>query len=318
LAAICALALGGEWFARSVLGLGDPPLSITHPRIEYMYAPNQDVLRFGKRFLINGYGMRSAPFAVRKGPDELRVLVFGDSVVNGGNLRDHDDLATTLLTYDLLPVAGGKKVVVGNVSAGSWGPGNWLAYSQTYGFFDADVVVLVASSHDVGDNPTFAPLDPNTHPTKKPLLALTEGMTRYLPRYLPAFLIGQPAPEGGATQASPTITDRNRAQGLDDLRTFLLAARDSGAAVLVVQWPEREEVAAGVPEDGFADLTGLARELGMKNIVAAPSVAAALDQGHSVYRDNIHPNDEGQKVLADLLRRELEPLIRGTKKPVEP
>ena len=190
LAAICALLLAGEWFARSVLGLGDPPLSITHPRIEYLYAPNQDVRRFGKRFLVNDYSMRSAPLAARKGADERRVLVFGDSVVNGGNLTNHQDLATTRLAHDLRPFAGGNKVVVGNVSAGSWGPGNWLAYSQAYGFFEADVVVLVASSHDVTDNPTFAPLDPNTHPTKKPLLALTEGLTRYLPRYLPAFLLG--------------------------------------------------------------------------------------------------------------------------------
>ena len=37
LAAVCLLAVGGEWYARSVLGLGDPPLSITHPRIEYLY-----------------------------------------------------------------------------------------------------------------------------------------------------------------------------------------------------------------------------------------------------------------------------------------
>ena len=33
LAAICALLLAGEWFARAALGLGDPPLSITHQRI---------------------------------------------------------------------------------------------------------------------------------------------------------------------------------------------------------------------------------------------------------------------------------------------
>ena len=59
LAAVCLLAVGGEWFARSVLGLGDPPLSITHPRIEYLYVPNQDVQRFGKRFLVNDYSMRS-------------------------------------------------------------------------------------------------------------------------------------------------------------------------------------------------------------------------------------------------------------------
>ena len=59
LAAVCLLAVGGEWFARSVLGLGDPPLSIRHPRIEYLYVPNQDVQRFGKRFLVNDYSMRS-------------------------------------------------------------------------------------------------------------------------------------------------------------------------------------------------------------------------------------------------------------------
>ena len=41
LAAICALLLAGEWFARDALGLGDPPLSITHPRIEYLYAPGK-------------------------------------------------------------------------------------------------------------------------------------------------------------------------------------------------------------------------------------------------------------------------------------
>ena len=41
LAVICAPLLAGEWFARSVLGLGDPPLSITHPRIEYLYAPGK-------------------------------------------------------------------------------------------------------------------------------------------------------------------------------------------------------------------------------------------------------------------------------------
>ena len=304
LGAVCLLAVGGEWFARSVLGLGDPPLSITHPRIEYLYVPNQDVQRFGKRFLVNDYSMRSAPFAARKGADERRVLVFGDSVVNGGNLTDHQDLATTRLAHDLLPFAGGNKVVVGNVSAGSWGPGNWLAYSQAYGFFEADVVVLVASSHDVTDNPTFAPLDPNTHPTKKPLLALTEGLTRYLPRYLPAFLRG-----GTTNEGKREPTEQDRARGLADLRAFLLAARASGAAVVLVQWPERGEVTAGVPTGGFADLTELASELGVRNVVAAPAVAAALAQGRALYRDKIHPNDEGQQLLADVLLRELSPLM---------
>lgn len=63
-----------------------------------------------------------------------------------------------------------------------------------------------------------------------------------------------------------------------------------------------------MPADGFADLTDLAGELGVRNVVAAPAVAAALARGRAPYRDKIHPNDEGQQLLADVLLRELSPL----------
>ena len=118
---------------------------------------------------------------------------------------------------------------------------------------------------------------------------------------------------GGTTEVKPVQTDRDRVQGLADLRAFLLAARDVGAAVVLVQWPERDEVAAGVPADGFADLTELASELGVRNVVVAPAVAAALAQGRAPYRDKIHPNDEGQQILADVLLRELSPLMSAAR-----
>ena len=41
----------GEIFARYYLGLGTPPLSVTHPTIEYMLKPNQDVYRFGNHII---------------------------------------------------------------------------------------------------------------------------------------------------------------------------------------------------------------------------------------------------------------------------
>jgi hypothetical protein len=152
---------------------------MTHPSIEYLYQPNQDVRRFGNRILINAYGMRSPDFpALKQDPDERRILVFGDSVLNGGAQTDHEALATSILSRQLADVWH-KPLVVGNVSAGSWGPGNWLAYAREYGLFDADAVVLVMSSHDTADNPTFAPLNPNTHPTECPWTAVGEGLTRY-------------------------------------------------------------------------------------------------------------------------------------------
>jgi hypothetical protein len=76
---VCLVA-AGEWFARVQLGLGNPPLSVAHPTIEYLFKPNQDVRRFDNRVRINAYGMRSEDFPASKPQDEFRVLVFGDSV----------------------------------------------------------------------------------------------------------------------------------------------------------------------------------------------------------------------------------------------
>ena len=179
--------ISGELIARYALGLGNPPLSTSHETIEYLYQPNQDVSRFGNRFLVNQYGMRSETFPPEKQSSaETRIMVFGDSVINGGNLTDHSNLATTLLQNELSQ-SSSNPVIVGNISAGSWGPGNWLAYAKEYGFFEADIVVLQISSHDWKDNPKFKPLNPNTHPQDQPISAVTEGITRYLPRYLPDF-----------------------------------------------------------------------------------------------------------------------------------
>jgi hypothetical protein len=97
------LALVGELGARWILGLGDPPLTVRDPEIEYLFAPNQDVRRFGNRVVYNNVSMRSADrwSMARERPEELRVLVLGDSVINGGGAdrprtsRDHDRAGDT-------------------------------------------------------------------------------------------------------------------------------------------------------------------------------------------------------------------------------
>jgi len=296
---LVATLLVAELLARAVLGLGDPPLSIAHPSIEYLFRPNQDVMRFGNRFVVNEYGMRSEPFPQKKAAGELRVLVFGDSVVNGGNLTDQEDLATTLLARRLAQDLG-RTVHVGNVSAGSWGPGNWLAYAREFGFFDADVVVLVASSHDAADNPTFAPLDPSTHPQTKPLLALIEGVTRYLPRYLP-----RSAAQAASAPSEEQVAAAMR-RGLSDLREFLLLARAHAPRVLLLQHPESQEIESGRWQTGHESIAQVASECEVPVIQLAPALATAIQRGEQPYRDNIHVNEIGQAVLADVLQRELE------------
>ena len=288
-----------EAVARYALGLGDPPLSITHPTIEYMYKPDQDVMRFGKRFIINHYGMRSENFPAKKVDKETRLMVFGDSVLNGGNLTDHSDLATTLLE-NRLSDGHKKNIRVGNISAGSWGPGNWLAYVKEYGLFDADIIILIISSHDVGDNPTFVPLDADTHPQIKPASAFLEGLTRYLPRYLPQF--------GKATE-TPVISQIDEAkamvQGLTDLKSFLRLALAQTPQVLVVQWPEQSELSSGKYQTGYLEIKQVAEEMGVQVISMAPSALKNMKDGGQPYRDNIHPNNLGQKIIAETLYRQL-------------
>ncbi|WP_448570608.1 hypothetical protein [Trichothermofontia sp.] len=296
--ALVVTITSGEIFSRYYLGLGTPPLSIAHPTIEYMFKPNQDVYRFGNHIIINQYGMRTAPFSVDETDDELRIMVFGDSVLNGGNLTDHADLATTFL-QEKLNQTQKQKVVVGNISAGSWGPGNWLAYAKEYGFFGADVVVLVISSHDYADNPSFSDLNQNTHPTRYPILALVEGVTRYLPRYLPHLKTNQVNSE--SDKFSEQINEQEGLRGLKYLRSFLQLSLEHSSNILVLQHWEKEEIERGFPKHGGQRIKELCQSMEITPVSLEPYFSHSIENGKNPYRDNIHLNQIEQKIIAQVI-----------------
>jgi lysophospholipase L1-like esterase len=290
----------GEIFARYYLGLGTPPLSVTVPKIEYMFKPNQNLYRFGNHIIINQYGMRSTSFASKKDDGEYRIMVFGDSVLNGGNLTDHSELSTTILQDRLNET--NKKTIVGNISAGSWGPGNWLAYADKYGFFGADVVVLVISSHDYADNPTFQALNKNTHPTKKPISAFFEGITRYLPRYLPQ--IGDEGSDKSATFKEKPNEQEVR-KGLDDIRSFLKIAKNNSSKVLVLQHWEISEIEKGSAKPGNQLIKEVCESMEIFPISLEPYFRRSIRNGKNPYRDNIHPNQIGQQLINSAILKNL-------------
>ena len=283
----------GELFSRFYLGLGNPPLSVADPQIEYLLKPNQDVKRFRNRILTNQYGMRSDPFPAEKSGNELRVMVFGDSVLNGGNIIGQTDLATSILRTHLIDITG-RDVVVGNISANSWGPGNWLAYSKKYGFFDADVIVLVVSSHDYADNPTFQPLNPNTLPTEKPLSALTEWVTRSMGDYLPSITSSEPEP-GTSVFAEPAAEQIS--QGLEDLRNFLTLAKNTTESIVVIQHWEKDEIDNGEAKQGNKRIRELSESLGISPVQLEPYLNHSIASGINPYHDFIHPNQAGQQII---------------------
>jgi hypothetical protein len=289
---------GGELFARLRLGLGSPPLSQTHPTIEYLFKPNQNLRPLGNEFRTNRYGMRSDDFPPQKtDPRELRLMVYGDSVVNGGNLTDHARLATTIMQRTL----SGKlrrPVLVGNISAGSWGPPNEYAYLSQYGVLDADLLVLVLSSSDYNDAPTFEPLNPLTHPTEPPFSALWEGLTRYLPRYL----IGRPNTDAGVVPDAEEIPNKRDIEVCQAAeRAFYAMAKAQSVKIVVIQHWTRSELAHRQGLAGHADIRRIALESAVPIYDDADELERYLTAGKNPYRDDIHLNDNGQAALAELL-----------------
>lgn len=292
LAAATGLTLGaGELFARRHLGLGTPALMIADSELEYRYLPDQDVMRFGNRIFLDSLGMRSAGPAAgtEAAGDAFRVLVLGDSVINGGSLTDHEELATTLLQRSLKRRLG-RPVWVGNASAVSWGPENLLAFVKRHSALDADVTVVQVAAHDIEDVRRFRPLTAS-QPTRTPYSAVWEGVTRYLPTRLSGrrLTAGKPS---GAVGWNPE--DRRASESaMRDLLRIL----GSEAPVVVLYQAEFGESRKTRNLEAKAAFAALAAEGGFPFVDMSPGA----NDTKSLYRDSIHPSAEGQRRIAEML-----------------
>jgi lysophospholipase L1-like esterase len=295
------LVIVAELVGRFGFGLANPALFMADPQIEYLYRPNQNIHRFGRHLHFNAYSMRSDDFPAHKtDPRELRLIVFGDSVVNGGVKTDQSELATTLLQRELTARLQ-RPVIVGNASAPSWGPANMLAYAKRFGFFDADIVVIVLNSNDSFDVPTYEPIvgvRPD-YPDHRPWLALQEAISRYV---LPRLRYGTGKMEEAPSQDAPTKPG-DVGESLHAVRELIDLARASGARVIVAQHLERAE-ARGQVKFGHDEIATIARDAGAEVIQLGPAFRDALNAGKDPYQplpNLVHPNALGQRLIADEL-----------------
>jgi hypothetical protein len=304
-----ALLAAAALTARDRFGYRLAPLLLPHPQIEYLLKPNQDVARFGQRIQVNRWGMRSPDFpASRTDPGELRVLVFGDSIVTAVGFTSQQNLATTLLQHRL--ASPGRNAVVANVAAGSWGPGNWLAYAREYGFFDADVLVLVASGHDYADNRQFPPMHPDPRPMPEVFVPAVEFVAKG--RVWLTQIAGRqavPQPVGAAGVAEAAVAEAAVAEAMSDLERMLVFAQRSVPKILVVLHPEKPEI-AGPVHPGRTEIEALCQRLGIAVIRPDEDYAAAMNRGVELYHDSIHPTDAGQELLALVIERGLRRLMQ--------
>ena len=293
---VVALA-AAELVLRYKYGFLDTPLYIADPDFEYIYAPNQDVFRFGNRIRTNEFSMRSEPILPT---DTTVILLMGDSVVLGGSLTDNDNLASTMLEKRLSRTLG-RRVRVLNIAAGSWGPGNVAAYLRKYGLFHADLMCLVASSHDAHET-----LDPNANlvgvnpnfPGKQYDFALQELWERYVyPRYIQGF--AENTNSFAPTQKYPAPGIHKEGTALDPgFRQLATMARQANVPFFILLHPETSEVEAGGYTFEGQQIIQFAKSDSVRLI-------EELDLGISTkyYRegDVVHYNDEGQIFLANKL-----------------
>lgn len=281
-----------ELTLRLCFGFCDALLYQPSDKYEYIAQPNQIRHRFGARLLTNGYSQRSEE------PDstKVKILGLGDSVIFGGSWMDHDSLATTLFSNET-----GMQML--NISCGSWGPDNCVAYLLENGAFGAKAMVLVCSSHDAYDAMSFVPVVgvyPN-YPYKQYKLAIWELIERYMIPYIkaktntkqyadPDAEVEKRAADRQVIQKSP-----NFVKGFDSLKQM-------ADSLSIPFWIYLHAELGELKQKQYNDM-------GQQIILWADSARVPLVNGieegerPEMYHDAIHFNKAGQRHLADVLKK---------------
>jgi hypothetical protein len=195
---------------------------------------------FGNEIDFNRDSMRSPDFPEHKAsPNEFRVMVFRrQHRTYGGTKVDQKTSRPRACATSSSPLK--RPVVVGTSPPAVGARPTWTPTLERYGFFDADVVVIVVSSHDVSDAMSFTPivgLDPD-YPDHKPRLALWQIGIALPPPLLAIRHQANSPPEPHPTTEPVAQVEASMA----GLRHLIQTARESGARVIVTQHFERTEL----------------------------------------------------------------------------
>lgn len=299
LSSIILLSICFELFLRHYFGFCDALLYQSSDKYEYIAQPNQDRYRFGAHIQSNSYSQRNEE------PDstKIKILGLGDSVLFGGTWMDQDSLATTLFSQET-----GMQML--NISAGSWGPDNCAAYLKEKGTFDAQVMILVCSSHDAYDIMSFFPVVGNfsTYPDKQYSLAICELIDRYLiPRWKMLFAkySAKLDPDAAVVKAAQHTSVAKKSAIFDPGFEQLKAIADS----LHIPFGIYLHAETGELQRGKYN------EMGQQICQWAETnhvpLMKGLEQGEKIgmYKDIIHFNEKGQRHLADCLKKMVSELL---------
>lgn len=293
-----------ELALRLIFGFGNPPLSQADPNTGYRLQPNQKLYRFGNYIEINQYSQRNLPISANKSPNTRRILMIGDSVLNGGVMIDQSRTMTEQFQRRL-----GGAVEVLNASAGSWGIENRIGYLREFGHFQSDVIIFQIGTSDliqptstkdrVGVSPDF--------PNQRPRSAIGEVITRYLiPRLqrstnqawiMPAYA------ETRSPQDKANWFKRNSNSFRDEIRSLRTNPKTKNTPIIVLYTPNLSDIAPTPQAPLFkAEFVQLLKQLKVP-VVDVHQAWSSLpaDTKSSYFLDVIHLSNAGNQAVADLL-----------------
>lgn len=278
-----------EFVLRFIFGFCDALLYQPSDVYEYIAQPNQKRYRFFAHIDYNSYSQRSDE------PDTTKTIILGlgDSVLFGGTMTDQDSIATTLFSKET-----GMQML--NISAGSWGPDNCVAYLREKGTFGAKAMILVCSSHDAYDVISYRPVVgvyPN-YPDKQYTLAIWELLDRYLFPFTERFFKGKMElidPDAAVVKNKSEVAKKSSVfnPGFDELKVISDSLNIPFFIYLHAETGELQR--------------GYYNSMGQEIMEWADSNSVVLVQGietgekEYMYRDIIHLNEKGQRHLAECM-----------------
>lgn len=257
----------------------------------------------------NSLGLRSAEITAAKPAGAVRILALGDSVTFGWGLRAEDaypsQLASLLAT--LRPGHSFEVINAGVSGYGTWQERLWL--QETGLSLQPDVVVVQAHLNDASDNLWGAA---GWQGDSQGWLIEHSYLARLVQRVL-----GSAAPRSDAPCAADWKVGIDRVcwqeteQQLSKLRDVAQAA---GATTVLLSSPMRWQVEPGVRDVrawvDAARYQDVLRQFADRNdwiyVDPLPAFRQAFSSGQSPFLDVGHPNEAGQRLMAQELYNALD------------
>jgi hypothetical protein len=282
----------------------------------------------------NRHGMRGPDFPLEKAPGEKRVLLVGDSILLGREVREGETLAARLQSG--LGDPGQVRVLAAAVTG--WGPDQEYLYLRERGLrFAPDLVVqFFFAGNDFGDVLRKSVANPGKT-THRPYFTLEDG--RLVPHQIPVPEEERRAVIGFLSDHSALVSLfrqelvyrvgflrklRSRLRGVPDdpgrapaaapaavsvdpetmdlvwalVRETERTARQGGARFLLVLLPRLEEVEGLVPAGALESLEARAREEDVPCLSLLPSMAGHPE--HYYPRDQ-HLSPAGHRAAAEAM-----------------